>query len=204
MPAWTDDDKLTSDPQREISLMYYGNKGGLEDRVFRIRTERSAARRIPEPRTSHNISNVEVIERRGDVVDVRFNWHTMYIRYRDARPVLRHVVLHDRLLRRQTPNPPQDRGAQERLHPSRLRYLSLLMSAAMSTETTVPRNSESRWPSRTASPASSTAARARRVADASYRQRINIPVGCRQGVCGTCKAHASQASTIWAATSRTR
>ena len=25
------------------------------------------------------------------------------------------------------------------------------------------------------------------VADASYRQRINIPLDCRDGVCGTCK-----------------
>src|SRR3712207_8880567 len=77
---------LTEDPHREISLIYYPNKGGLEDRVFRIRTERSSATSIPEPRTSHNISNVEVIERRGDLVDVRFNWHTMYFRYKTVDP----------------------------------------------------------------------------------------------------------------------
>ncbi len=60
MPAWDDDDLLTEDPQREISLIYYGTKQGLEDRVFRIRTERSSATSLPEPRTSHNISNVEI------------------------------------------------------------------------------------------------------------------------------------------------
>ena len=76
MPAWDDDDTLVEDPQREISLIYYANKGGLEDRVFRIKTERSSATSLPEPRTSHNITNVEIIERRGDLVDVRFNWHT--------------------------------------------------------------------------------------------------------------------------------
>ena len=86
MPAWTDDDALVEDPQRDVSLIYYPNKGGLEDRVFRIRTERSSATSIPEPRTSHNISNVEVIERRGDIVDVRFNWHTMYFRYKTIDP----------------------------------------------------------------------------------------------------------------------
>jgi benzoate/toluate 1,2-dioxygenase beta subunit len=86
MPAWTDDDVLVEDPQRDISLIYYGNKGGLEDRVFRIRTERSSATSIPEPRTSHNISNVEVIEQRGALVDVRFNWHTMYFRYKTVDP----------------------------------------------------------------------------------------------------------------------
>jgi benzoate/toluate 1,2-dioxygenase subunit beta len=86
MPCWDDYDTLTQDPQREISLIYYSNKGGLEDRVFRIRTERSSATSIPEPRTSHNISNVEVIERRGDLVDIRFNWHTMYFRYKTIDP----------------------------------------------------------------------------------------------------------------------
>jgi benzoate/toluate 1,2-dioxygenase beta subunit len=86
MPSWDDNDQLVEDPQRDISLIYYANKGGLEDRVFRIRTERSSATSLPEPRTSHNISNVEVIERRGDVVDIRFNWHTMYFRYKTVDP----------------------------------------------------------------------------------------------------------------------
>ena len=86
MPAWRDDDFLVEDPQRDISLIYYPSKGGLEDRVFRIRTERSSATSIPEPRTSHNISNVEVIESRGPLVDVRFNWHTMYYRYKTVDP----------------------------------------------------------------------------------------------------------------------
>ena len=49
MPAWDDDDTLTTDPQREISLIWYGNRGGLEDRVFRIRTDRSSATSLPEP-----------------------------------------------------------------------------------------------------------------------------------------------------------
>ena len=35
MPAWDDNDTLTEDPQSEISLIWYGNRGGLEDRVFR-------------------------------------------------------------------------------------------------------------------------------------------------------------------------
>ena len=43
MPCWDDNDTLTEDPQSEISLIWYGNRGGLEDRVFRIKTERSSA-----------------------------------------------------------------------------------------------------------------------------------------------------------------
>lgn len=81
MPAWDDDDKLTQDPHNEISLIYYENRGGLEDRVFRIRTDRSAATSMPEPRTGHNITNVEVLEQRGELVDLRFNWFTLYFRY---------------------------------------------------------------------------------------------------------------------------
>lgn len=81
MPAWADDDELTRDPQREISLIYYPNRGGLEDRVFRIRTDRSSATSLPEPRTGHNITNVEITGTDGTDVDVRFNWFTLYYRY---------------------------------------------------------------------------------------------------------------------------
>jgi benzoate/toluate 1,2-dioxygenase beta subunit len=82
MPAWDDDDCLVEDPQTEISLIWYGHKGGLEDRVFRIRTERSSATSLPEPRTSHNISNVEIEEASGGIVKLRFNWMTLSFRYK--------------------------------------------------------------------------------------------------------------------------
>jgi benzoate/toluate 1,2-dioxygenase beta subunit len=82
MPAWDDDDLLTEDPQREISLIYYGTKQGLEDRVFRIRTERSSATSLPEPRTSHNISNVEIVEEKEGALKVRFNWFNLSYRYK--------------------------------------------------------------------------------------------------------------------------
>jgi benzoate/toluate 1,2-dioxygenase subunit beta len=81
MPAWDDDDTLITDPQREISLIWYGNRGGLEDRVFRIRTDRSSATSLPEPRTGHNITNVEIVRQEGDTAEVRFNWFTLYYRY---------------------------------------------------------------------------------------------------------------------------
>lgn len=81
MPAWDDDDTLSADPQREISLIWYSNRGGLEDRIFRIRTERSSATSIPEPRTGHNITNVEILGQRDGSCEVRFNWFTLYFRY---------------------------------------------------------------------------------------------------------------------------
>lgn len=80
MPAWDDDGELTEDPQSQISLIWYGRRAGLEDRVYRIRTERSSAT-IPDTRTSHNITNVEIVEQANGVLKLRFNWHTMSIRY---------------------------------------------------------------------------------------------------------------------------
>ncbi|EPC01690.1 benzoate 1,2-dioxygenase subunit beta [Litchfieldella anticariensis FP35 = DSM 16096] len=84
MPAWDDDDRLTEDPQREISLIYYPSREGLEDRVYRIKTERSGATSIPEPRTTHQISNLEVLSQEGDTVALRFNWHTLSHRYQQT------------------------------------------------------------------------------------------------------------------------
>lgn len=81
MPAWDDDDKLVTDPLQEISLMYYPNRAGLDDRIFRIKTERSSAT-LPDTRTCHNINNVEIESRDGDVLTVRFNWHTLSFRYK--------------------------------------------------------------------------------------------------------------------------
>ncbi|MGY6565816.1 MAG: benzoate 1,2-dioxygenase small subunit [Halomonadaceae bacterium] len=83
MPAWDDDDRLTEDPQREISLIYYPSREGLEDRVYRIKTERSGAS-TPEPRTTHQISNLEVLSQTGDTVELRFNWHTLSHRYQQT------------------------------------------------------------------------------------------------------------------------
>ena len=81
MPSWDDNDTLTEDPQSEISLIWYGNRGGLEDRVFRIKTERSSAT-MPDTRTSHNLSNIEIVEQTDGLCQVRFNWHTLSFRYK--------------------------------------------------------------------------------------------------------------------------
>ena len=81
MPAWDDDDRLTEDPQSQISLIYYADRDGLEDRIFRIKTERSGAS-TPEPRTSHNVTNVELLATRPGEVDLRYNFHTLSHRYK--------------------------------------------------------------------------------------------------------------------------
>ncbi|MFZ5835399.1 MAG: aromatic-ring-hydroxylating dioxygenase subunit beta [Pseudomonadota bacterium] len=73
VPAWDDDGKPTLDPQREISLIYYSNRGGLEDRIFRIRTGRSASASNAPARTSH-VSQILHIEEKSGRVHVRTNW----------------------------------------------------------------------------------------------------------------------------------
>ena len=81
MPAWDDEDQLTQDPQSEVSLIYYPNRQGLEDRVYRIKTERSGASSMPEPRTTHLTANLEILEQEGSRVKLRFNWQTNSHRY---------------------------------------------------------------------------------------------------------------------------
>ena len=80
MPAWDDDNKVTTDPQNEVSLIYYPTKQGLEDRVFRIETDRSSAS-TPDTRVNHSITNIEVLAQDDRMCEVCFNWVTHSFRY---------------------------------------------------------------------------------------------------------------------------
>lgn len=75
MPAWIDEHTLVSNPKREISLIYYGDRSGLEDRVFRIRTELSFAT-TPLPRTCHMNSNFRVSENDAGEIVIHSSWVT--------------------------------------------------------------------------------------------------------------------------------
>lgn len=81
MPSWDDDGQLTRDPQSEVSLMYYPRRDGLEDRIFRIRTEKSTSS-TPDHRTGHNITNIELESLDETGCTVRFNWITYTMRYK--------------------------------------------------------------------------------------------------------------------------
>ena len=59
IPAWDDEATLTNDPRTEISLMYYENRAGLEDRVWRIKSGMSAAS-LPLPRTCHLVTGTRI------------------------------------------------------------------------------------------------------------------------------------------------
>lgn len=56
IPTWRADDELTDDPMTQISHIYYASRAGLEDRIMRLRTQRSPAS-VPLPRTSHTLGN---------------------------------------------------------------------------------------------------------------------------------------------------
>lgn len=59
IPCWRNEHDTTEDPNSEVSLIYYADRAGLEDRVFRIKTGRSLAS-TPLPRTCHLITPTSV------------------------------------------------------------------------------------------------------------------------------------------------
>lgn len=72
-PSWLDEDTCVSDPTREISLIYHPTRGGLEDRIFRLRTERSLSCE-PMPRTCHMTSVIRAEMQDDGAIRVDSNW----------------------------------------------------------------------------------------------------------------------------------
>ena len=66
VPAWTDEDEYTHDPESEISLIYISSRAQLEERVSRIVSGKSAAS-TPQLRTAHALANILV--ELGEAVD---------------------------------------------------------------------------------------------------------------------------------------
>ena len=93
MPAWKSDDTLTSDPARELSHFYYASRAGLEDRIFRIRSNRSPAS-TPLPRTTHVVANVRALEPpTADRMRLRASWvsHVFFPRSEQSHAFFGHV-----------------------------------------------------------------------------------------------------------------
>jgi 3-phenylpropionate/cinnamic acid dioxygenase small subunit len=76
IPAWDGDSELTDDPHTQISLIYYGSRQGLEDRVYRLRTGQSSASN-PMPRTCHIVSNIIGRAAEGGGFTVEASWHCL-------------------------------------------------------------------------------------------------------------------------------
>ena len=73
VPTWRTEGELTSNPQAEISHIYYANRAGLEDRIVRIRSNRSPAS-MPLRRTAHIVGNVLIEGNEGDSMRLRSSW----------------------------------------------------------------------------------------------------------------------------------
>ena len=72
VPAWANEEETTTDPETQLNLIYLRNRGGLEDRVFRIESRDSYAS-VPLDRTVHLIGNVLVESAEGGSVEATAN-----------------------------------------------------------------------------------------------------------------------------------
>ncbi len=72
VPAWASEEDTTDDPDTQLNLIYLRNRGGLEDRIFRIETRDSYAS-YPLDRTVHVVSNVLVEHVDGDTIEATAN-----------------------------------------------------------------------------------------------------------------------------------
>jgi len=59
VPAWIDEFHETSDPERQLSLIYCNSRAALEERIWRIRSGTSVAS-VPLPRTLHSFTNLRI------------------------------------------------------------------------------------------------------------------------------------------------
>lgn len=59
VPSWKNEQELTADPGREVSLIYYEGRKRLEERIWRARSGQSISS-VPMVRTVHTISHVLV------------------------------------------------------------------------------------------------------------------------------------------------
>lgn len=92
LPAWDDDDALTSDPDSQLSLIYMEGKPRLAERVWRIQSGLSSSL-LRMPRTTHLVTNVRLTGREraapadkyGDCVEVTANFHTNAFKHDEKR-----------------------------------------------------------------------------------------------------------------------
>ncbi len=95
VPAWRDEVTPTSDPQSELSLIWYQGRHNLQDRVWRVQSGLSVAS-TPLQRTVHSATNISVQDDGG--VHASFTVHCY-----NARRQATHVYFghYDYVLRRE-------------------------------------------------------------------------------------------------------
>jgi 3-phenylpropionate/cinnamic acid dioxygenase small subunit len=88
VPAWKSETAPTDDPDREISLLYYPSRLGLEERVQRLRTGKSITMQ-PAVRTAHMIGNILLGAASDSSCEVEATW-TVHLY--DPRLKTQHVL----------------------------------------------------------------------------------------------------------------
>lgn len=79
LPQWISETDVANDPKTQLSHIYWRNRAGLEDRIFRINTGRAAAH-IPPFRTVHMLTNIRPRRADGGSWTVKNNWCTHFFR----------------------------------------------------------------------------------------------------------------------------
>lgn len=76
VPTWVSEDELASDPQTQLSHIYYANRRGLEDRIARIRGGKAPSA-TPLRRTAHSFGNLMVTESATERLKCRSTWSSL-------------------------------------------------------------------------------------------------------------------------------
>jgi 3-phenylpropionate/cinnamic acid dioxygenase small subunit len=72
VPSWANEEETTDDPDTQLNLIYLRNRGGLEDRVFRIESRDSYAS-VPLDRTVHVVGNILIDSIDGEDISALAN-----------------------------------------------------------------------------------------------------------------------------------
>ncbi len=72
VPSWANEEETTNDPDTQLNLIYLRNRGGLEDRVFRIESRDSYAS-MPLDRTVHVVGNILIDKIDGEEITALAN-----------------------------------------------------------------------------------------------------------------------------------
>ncbi|OLU18407.1 MULTISPECIES: anthranilate 1,2-dioxygenase small subunit [unclassified Pseudomonas] len=97
LPQWISEHEYVQDPQQGLSYIYYADRSGLEDRVFRLRTGKSAAS-TPLPRTLHQISNLRLQRLDDGQLEAKVGWNTLYTRHGISEQFYGQAIYHLREL----------------------------------------------------------------------------------------------------------
>ena len=84
IPAWKSETEVTSDPSRELSLVYYQGRKNLEDRVWRARSGLSVAS-APLLRVVHQVTNISLSAEDTDEAQVASNFSVHLYDKRSSR-----------------------------------------------------------------------------------------------------------------------